>query len=220
MTAGRRALPMRAVLVFLSICGAVLAHFTIIERFSPALGAVLSLVPAALLALWMARRSRHREWFVVAAAIAAIALWAGWGSLERNYTRVLFVEHAGGNALLALVFGRTLAAGREPLCTRFARILHDTLPAEVAAYTRRITIAWTAFFAALAALSAWLYLGGFLAAWSLLATILSPILVALMFVVEYAVRLRALPRWQRVGLLAGYRAFSRHFAAAPLENSR
>jgi len=220
VTAGRRALPMRAVLVFLSICAAVLAHFTIVERFSPALGAALSLVPAALFALWMARRSRHREWFLVAAAIAAIALWAGWGNLERNYARVFLVEHAGGNLLLAFLFGRTLAAGREPLCTRFARILHGTLPPEVAAYTRRITVAWTAFFAALAALSVALYLAGFLVAWSLLATILSPILVGLMFVVEYAVRLRVLPRWQRVGLLAGFRAFSRHFAAPPLETPR
>jgi len=221
VTAGRRALPMRAVLVFLSICGAVLLHFTIVERFSPALGAALSLVPAALVAASIGRRSRHREWWVAAAAIAAVALWAGWGSLERNFASVFFLEHAGGNLLLAFVFGRTLAAGREPICTRFARILHGSLPPEVVEYTRRITLAWTIFFATLATLSAGLYLGGFLAAWSLFATMLSPVLVGLMFVVEYAVRLRALPHWERVGVLGGIRAFSRHFAAAaPLENPR
>jgi uncharacterized membrane protein len=211
---------MRAVLVFLSICGAVLAHFTIVDRFSPLLGAALSLVPAALFVLLIARRSRHREWFLAAIAVAAIGLWEGWASLERNYASVFFVEHAGGNLLLAFVFGRTLGAGREPLCTRFARIMHGSLPPEVVGYTRRITLAWTIFFTVLAIVSCSLYLAGFLAAWSLFATILSPILVGLMFVVEYAVRLRALPNWERVGVLGGIRAFSRHFSAAPLENPR
>jgi uncharacterized membrane protein len=60
-------------------------------------------------------------------------------------------------------------------------------------------------------LSCALYLGGFLAAWSLLANILTPILIAAMFVVEYAVRHRVLPGWERVGVLGGIRAFSRHF---------
>jgi len=48
-------------------------------------------------------------------------------------------------------------------------------------------------------------------AWSLLANILTPLLVGAMFVVEYAVRLRVLPNWERVGILRGVRAFSRHF---------
>jgi uncharacterized membrane protein len=211
---------MRAMLVVLSLAGAVLAHFAIVDRFSPLLGAVLSLIPLAFLALWAARRSRHRAWTAAAVALAALALWAGWGALERHFDSLFFVEHAGGNALLAVVFGRTLAAGREPLCTRFARILHPTLPPEVQAYTRGVTLAWTIFFASLAALSAALYLGGFLTAWSVLATMASPVLVGLMFVIEYAVRLRALPHWERVGLLGGIRAFSRHFAAPPLQTPR
>jgi uncharacterized membrane protein len=220
VTGERRSRPFRAVLVVLFLAGAVLAHFTIVDRFSPALGAALSLVPLSFLALWAARRSPHRAWTAAAVVLVAIALWAGWGMLERRFASVFFLEHAGGNALLAVVFGRTLAAGREPLCTRFARILHPTLPPEVQAYTRGITLAWTIFFAALASLSAALYLGGFLTAWSALATMGSPILVGLMFVVEYAVRLRALPNWERVGLLGGIRAFSRHFAAAPLQTPR
>jgi len=220
VTGERRARPLRAMLVVLSLAGAVLAHFTIVDRFSPLLGAVLSLVPLAFLALWAARRSPHRAWTVAAVALAALGLWAGWGALERHFDGLFFVEHAGGNALLAVVFGRTLAAGREPLCTRFARILHPTLPPEVQAYTRGVTVAWTIFFASLASLSAALYLGGFLTAWSVLATMASPVLVGLMFVVEYAVRIRTLPHWERVGLLGGVRAFSRHFAAAPLETPR
>jgi uncharacterized membrane protein len=220
VTGDRRRRSLRALLVVLALAGAVAAHFAIVDRFSPALGAVLSLVPLSVLVLWAARRSPHRAWTAAAMALAAVALWAGWGTLERHFASLFFLEHAGGNALLAIVFGRTLAAGREPLCTRFAHIMHSTLPPEVEAYTRGLTLAWTVFFATLATLSATLYLGGFLVAWSALATMASPILVGLMFVVEYAVRLRALPHWERVGLLGGIRAFLRHFAAPPLESPR
>ena len=219
MTGGRRALPWRAVLVFLSVCGAVLAHFAIVGRFGPALGAALSLVPATLVAAWAMRRSRHRAWLAAALGLLAIALYVDWAALERHFPSVIYLEHAGANLGLAVVFGRTLAAGREPLCTRFARILHGgVLPPGVASYTRRLTGAWTLFFASLAALSTLLYFGGWLEAWSLLVTIVSPLLLALMFAVEYAVRLRVLPAIERVGVLGGIRAFSRHFAAAPAQS--
>ena len=211
MTRGRRAL--RAVLVFVSVCGAVLLHLAIVGRFGPALGAALSLAPAAVAVAWATRRSRHRGWLLAALALAMVAVYADWDALERHFPSVFFLEHAGGNLFLAIVFGRSLAAGREPLCTRFALVMHETLPPEVAAYTRRITLAWTLFFAALFGLSTTLYLGGFLEAWSMLATMLSPLLVALMFVAEYAVRLRVLPDWERTGVLGAFRAYSRHTAA-------
>lgn len=150
---------------------------------------------------------------VLALALVAGALWWGWSALERHFSDLFFLEHAGVNLLLAIAFGRTLAAGHEPLCTRFATLLHGPLPADVERYTRRVTAAWTAFFLALFTASSVLYLGRFLPAWSLLANILSPMLVAAMFVIEYAVRLRALPHWERAGILSGIRAFSRHLAA-------
>ena len=219
MTGGRRAVPWRAVLVFVSVCAAVLAHFAILGSVTPALGAALSLVPAALLAFWIARRSAHRGWAIAAIALAVLALGVDWRGLERHFPSVIYAEHAGVNLALAFLFGRTLAPGREPLCTRFARTLHGgVLPPGVAEYTRRVTAAWSLFFAALCALSTTLYFGGWLEAWSLLATILSPVLVALMFAVEYAIRLRALPDVERVGVLGGIRAFSRHFAARPAQS--
>jgi len=59
-----------------------------------------------------------------------------------------------------------------------------------------------------------------MAAWSLLANIVNPIAIVAMFVIEYAVRLRALPNWEQVGILGGVRAFTRHFAAARFEGTR
>ncbi len=220
MTAGPRKRPVVILLVVLSLGAALLAHLAIVQRFPRAVGAVISLVPAALLLGWMLRRSARRALVWGAALLAGAAVWIGWEPLQRHFPDLFFVEHVGSNLALAFVFGRTLAAGREPLCTRFARLMHETLPPEVVRYTRGITVAWTIFFVVLATVSVALYAGGFLAAWSMLATLLSPVLLALMFVGEYAVRLRALPHWERVGVLSGIRAFSRHFATARLEAPR
>jgi uncharacterized membrane protein len=200
-----------ALAVLLSAGFALLAHFAIIDKLTPTVGALLSLVPVTALALWAVRRSRHRAAAFVAILAFGALLWMGWGTLQRHFPDLFFVEHAGANLALAFVFGRTLFGGREALCTRFARLLHGTLPVEVERYSRRVTAAWTIFFATLFALSCTLYFGGFLAAWSVLANILSPILTVAMFMVEYAIRHRVLPQWERVGLLGGIRAFSRHF---------
>lgn len=186
----------------------------------PALGALLSLIPVILLAAWAVRPSRHRGAALAALAIGALAAWLGWDALERHYASVLFVEHAGANLVLAIVFGRTLIGDREPLCTLFARLVHGTLPPEVVRYSRQVTLAWTVFFVVLFALSCVLFLGKFLAAWSILASVATPILVGLMFVAEYSVRHRVLPNWERVGILGGIRAFSRHFGTAHVEAPR
>ncbi len=220
MTPGRRRRSLVVLALAASVACAVLAHVAIVDHRDPALGAALSLVPLGALCAWIAARTRPRVLAAAFVAAAAGALWLAWGALERHYTSVFFAEHAGINLALALVFGRTLLAGREPLCTRFARMLHGTIPPEVERYTRRVTLAWTVFFAALSAASAALYLAGFLAAWSLLANILSPLLVAAMFAAEYAVRLRALPDWERAGILSGVRAFFRHARGGGLEAPR
>jgi uncharacterized membrane protein len=206
--------------ILLSVGFAILAHAAIVDGVPPAVGATLSLVPLSLLAFWAARRSRHRAAVVAAIALAAVALGLGWRELERHFSDLFFIEHAGANLALAVVFGRTLAAGHDPLCTRFARLVHDHLPPEVVAYSRQVTVAWTAFFALMFVVSCALYLGNLRPAWSLLANMINPLLIVAMFVVEYAVRVRVLPHWERVGILGGVRAFSRHFGQARLETPR
>ena len=220
MSAGNRGRSWVALAVVLSVAFAILAHAAIIEGVPPTVGALLSLVPLAGLALWTVRHSRHRDLVVGAIVLGAAVLWMNWAQLERHFPSLFFLEHAGANLVLGVIFGRTLAAGHEPLCTRFARLIHGNLPAEEERYTRRVTLAWTVFFALIFLVSCVLYLSRFLAAWSLFANIVSPLLILAMFVVEYAIRLRALPDSQRVGILGGIRAFSRHFAAARVEAPR
>jgi len=200
---------------------AIAAHVAIVDGSrQPAVGAWLSLIPVAALAFWAVRRSRRPLATLLAVVAAVVALWIGWPVLERHFPSLFFVEHAGANFVLAIVFGRTLARNRQPLCTRFARLLHGTLPPEVERYTRQVTLAWAIFFVMVFVLSCVLYLGGFLAVWSLLANILSPVLVAGMFFVEYLVRQRVLPTWERTGVLSGIRAFARHFGTAQPEAPR
>ena len=220
MTAAPRNRPWVALGIVLSAAFALLAHAAIVDGVPRSVGAALSLVPLVLLALLAARRARHRAAVAGTIALAAAALWLGWGGLELHFTDLFFLEHAGANLLLGVIFGRTLAAGREPLCARFARLVHGSLTPEVERYARGVTVAWTAFFVAIFALSCVLYLGNFRAAWSLLANFVTPALVVAMFVVEYAVRLRMLPNHERVGIMGGVRAFSRHFAQARFETPR
>ena len=221
MTAEARRRAAVALVVLFSVSFALLAHAALVDRLSPTWGALLSLVPLFGVLLWAVRRAGGRIAATALVLLAAIGLWLGWDSLQLHFPRIFYIEHAGANLLLATLFGRTLREGREPLVTRFARLIHGTLPPEVERYTRRVTLAWTIFFASLFTLSTLLYLGNFIAAWSFLVNILSPLLCGAMFVIEYAIRLRALPNWEQVGILGGIRAFSRHFGGGTrLESTR
>ena len=215
MTAPRRGPVWVALVVVMSAGLALLAHGALIDRLPARVGAAVALVPITLVIAWMLRRSRHRvlAYAAFVALLGAVAFF--WDGIERHFPDLFFVEHAGGNLLLAFIFGRTLVGGREPLVTRFARVMHATLPPEVVRYTRHVTLAWTLLFLTLVALSCALYFSGMLAAWSVLANIVNPAAIVAMFLIEYAVRLRALPNWERIGILGGVRAFSRHFSAAP-----
>jgi len=206
-------------LVLVSLAGAALAHYAIAVGHSPTLGALVALAPVAIVVAVFAGRSRHRVLGLAAIAAFAGLLWAGWDVLESNFPSVYFLQHVGTNLLLGAMFGRTLAASREPLVTRFARMVHGTVPAAVERYTRQVTLAWAVFFLAMAALSCALYFSGNFAAWSVLANFLTLPAVVAMFAVEYLVRRRALPGWHGT-FLDGIRAFSRHSSGAPSEAPR
>ena len=220
MTPAQRTRLAVVALVLLSVSGAVLAHYAIAVGHAPTLGALLALAPAAAIAAVALRRAKRRAPLLLAIAATALFAWAGWDALERRFPDVFFLEHVGTNLLLGAMFGRTLAGECEPLCTRFARLLHGPLSPEETLYSRQVTLAWTLFFLGLAALSSVLYLGGQVAAWSVLANLLTLPLVAAMFAVEYAVRRRVLPGRERASILDGLLAFWRHSGTAPSEAPR
>jgi len=187
---------------------AVLAHLTNAAPGHETLGAVLALAPIALAAVAFAWRSRHR-----ALALAGCGLLAGvavlrFDELESHFAWLYLVQQAGAYVLLAIGFGRTLGAGRVPLCSRFASMVHGVLPPDVARYTRRVTVAWTVFFVAIAALLVVLYAAAPLPVWSAFANFGCALLIALMFAVEYVIRRRALPTLSHRGFLASMRAIA------------
>jgi len=203
-----------AVVVAVSVGALILAHVAMSRSQSPMAGMLVALVPIAIAVGAIARRMRHPFLLIVPVVAAVIAAWIERATLERHFADLYFVEHAGMMLAMAFVFGRTLLPGREPLCTRFARLVHGSIDARRTTYTRWLTATWTAFFLAIASASAVLYFTGEREAWSLLANILTPLLVIALFVVEYAVRRSVLPEEEPVGILAAVHAFRRHMAGS------
>ena len=102
----------------------------------------------------------------------------------------------------------------EPLCTRFARMVRGALDARVVHYTRQVTLAWTIFFAAMMTISIALYLLAPISVWSTFANLLSLPLVALMFVIEYAIRIRVFPDLPHKPILESLRAYRNSLPAS------
>lgn len=191
----------------------VLAHYsaaTPAATATPTLGVVLSLAPSLAILLWLAWRSPRRVLMGMLCAGVGLLLWGFWDALERNFSWVYFLQHAGTNVMLAAVFGVTLERGRQPLCTRFAEAFHGSLPPEVVRYTRQVTLAWMLFFLAVSLASGILFFFSSIEAWSVFANFLTFPLVLLMFAAEYMVRLRKLPHLEKHGILAGMLAFWKH----------
>ena len=186
------------------------AHHAVGTPGLEGLGLTLVLAPAAILAFGAALRSPRRFLLAPPMAVVAAMLWMLRGALVRHYEWGLFLEHVLFNGTLGYVFGRTLAPGREPLCSRFAAVVHGRpLAPEIAVYTRRITAAWTCFFAVIVIVSALLFATASIEAWSTFANYLTLPLVATMFLAEHACRRFALPGVRRSSIAESFRAYRR-----------
>ena len=212
----------RAIRWIVIIAGAiaypVLAHYstaTAAATTLPALGVAVSLAPSLAILLWLTWRSHHKPAMLLLCAGVAALLWAFWGALERNFSWVYFLQHAGTYAMLAAAFGATLARGRQALCTRFAEVVHGSLTPEEIRYSRQVTLAWTLFLLAISLVSSALFFFASIEAWSVFANFLSFPLIVLMFAVEYAVRLRKLPHQKQHSIMDGMRAYWKSPTARP-----
>jgi uncharacterized membrane protein len=100
------------------------------------------------------------------------------------------------NGVLCAVFGLTLRRGHEPLITRFARMEHATLPADVETYTRRLTALWTLFFATMAVTTVALEIVASRTVYSLFSNLINWLLLAAFLVGEYRYRRVRFPAYQ------------------------
>lgn len=185
----------------------LLAHYTNESAHDPSLGALVAIAPVLLIGLMLAWHSSHRRIMMGVLVLLCIALGASWSILEHHFGLVYWLQNVGMQLILLMTFGRTLIAGRQPLCTRFAEALYGPVTPEHELYTRQVTVAWTLFFAAMALTSTALFFLTPLAVWSIFANFLTLPLVALMFIAEYAVRRWLLPDMQHAHILDAVRAF-------------
>lgn len=117
------------------------------------------------------------------AAEGEVERWIGAGLVAASG-----LPHAVIYAALLAMFGASLRPGREPLVTALSRRMYAVVPDEMAAYTRGVTWAWCAFFAAQLLTSLVLFWLAPRAAWSLFVNILNVPLLALMFAGEHTLR--------------------------------
>lgn len=185
----------------------LLAHYTNESAHSGNLGALVAIAPVVLIALVLAWNAPRRMIMLGVLVLSCVALWAGWPALEQHFGLVYWLQNVGMQLILFMTFGRTLIAGRQPLCTRFAEAVHAPLTPQHEIYARQVTVAWTLFFAAMALASTLLFFLAPLVTWSVFANFLTLPLVALMFIAEYGVRRWALPDVRHAHILEAVRAF-------------
>jgi len=172
--------------------------------------AVAALLAPLLLALG-ALALRHRHLPTALACLAALALlaWIGASGQAQSINRLYLLQHAGIHFALGCAFAVTLRRGATPLITVLAAGVGVTKRPTMTCYTRRVTLLWVGYFFAMTVLSLALYAWAPWWVWSLLANLVTPVAVVVLFVGEYAVRYRLHPEFERVALLQSLRAYRR-----------
>lgn len=168
--------------VLLLACYPFAVYFALAAN-RPGLAIALSMLSLAVLAMAVPRR-----WRLIAIALLTLVAVIGFATglgIELSYAPPIVI-----NLGFAAWFGLTLRAGREPMISRFARIERGTLAPDLVAYTRRLTLVWTLFFLAMAAISAALSALPSAAPWAWFTTFGNWICVAALFFVEHLYRRR------------------------------
>lgn len=179
---------------------------------------LLGAAPFLLIGFLALRRAGGRIPALLGLLAACAALWIWRAPLAGHFGWTYYLQHAGINAALGAMFALSLRPGRMPLCTQIAIAIHGQLPPGHAHYTRRVTQAWTLFFAVMVGVSTLLFVLAPVAAWSGFANLATPLLIALMFLAEAVCRRIAFPRMRHGGLLDavhGYRAVMAARAGRP-----
>jgi uncharacterized membrane protein len=217
--------PAAGLMILLGMSYPVLAHLAVVSGRAGLVAASIGLL-ALLVLLPGLRHRRPLAWTTL--PVAALGIVA---AVESGHALLLlFLPPILINGFMAWLFGHTLLPGRTPLIVRVVHAMHGPdatdVTAEVLAYARQVTQVWAGLFVVLTTvnilLAAFARPGGLLASagldpglsvplgvWSLFANLLNYVVVAAMFVIEFAVRRRRFPQAPYRGLVD----FTRRLAA-------
>lgn len=195
-----------ALLLLAGVAYAGVSHWMMLFHAAEPWAVGVLLGPLWLTALGLAG-SRFGNWGL---AIAAAAGVLGFALVLRgdagDPNRLYMLQHVGINALLCGWFGGTLRRDRLSLIGQFAQRIHPLSPT-MRDYTWRVTRVWTVYFALMVLASVVVYATMSFAAWSVLANLLTPLMVGILFVGEYLLRYRLHPEFERTRLIDTVRAF-------------
>lgn len=186
------------VIAAIAVAGAaylIFSHLLTIDERPSLLMLALGVTPLTVMALLAAWHSRMRWLALTLLAVLALTVLLYLEELRNHVNWLYFMQHAGTMVLLAITFGSTLGRGdADALCSRVTRLMLAG-PADPVymRYTWKVTLVWTAYFILSGLVSVGLFFYGPLAVWSYFANLLTPVIVGLMFVIEYLVRVRVLP---------------------------
>jgi uncharacterized membrane protein len=203
-------------MILMGVSYPLLAHFATLSGRPGLIAASIGWL-LVLTCLPGLRRRSPAAWAALGAAL--VGLYAIAGSTAPRLLQLLPPMLIIG--FMAWVFGHTLRRGRTPLIESIIRALHgpqDDLDEDIVRYARRLTGVWTALFVLLAVINAALALcakpGGLLltvgvqpaltvplSLWSLFANVLNYLLVAALFIGEFAFRRSRFPQQPYRGLL-------------------
>jgi uncharacterized membrane protein len=148
------------------------------------------------------RAADHRLATIVALAALVAYPFVAAVAIEHGASVVVYAAPIAVNLALAAWFASTLRAGHEPMITRFARAERGALEADLAAYTRALTWVWVAFFVVVAAIDAVLAVAGTRAAWLAFSGAGGYLMVAALFLGEWAYRRRRFRHYRHASPLA------------------
>lgn len=195
-----------ALLLLVGVAYAGLSHWMTLFHATAPWAVVVLLGP-----LWLAAMGFAASWFGRWGFVGMAALGVGGFSLvflgeAGDPDRLYVMQHVAINSALCGWFGSTLRGKGLPLITQFAQRVHP-LKGHMLAYTTQLTRIWTGYFAVVVLASIAIYMTRPFSDWSLFANVLSPVMVALLFVGEHLVRYRLHPEFERTRLVDAVRAF-------------
>jgi len=189
----------------------VLSHAAALAGHSdwmPAITAGTAIVILGALAVGSGRGAWRM--LAVGAMVAIVLAWQFAPLL------LVYLPPAAINLALCIYFGSTLAGGREPRISGYARRLHgEPLSPEHQRYTRRLTWIWTLFFLASIAIEIVLAAAAPIEVWSAFSNLGSYVLVALLFVGEHVWRRLKFPNQRQVPMHALLKLIARDRSAGP-----